>query len=133
VGLIRAPWAQRLGLHDQLLHHNARTDDVARFLRHVHHRLRRPLLWVCDYLPAHCSAVRYLRHEVWLDVAWLPGYAPDLDPVENVWSQSKYGDLANFIADDISHLHLTLDELLDEYRHDPGRLYSLFQAVQLTL
>jgi putative transposase len=133
--LARAPWAERFSLYHHLLRHNARTDDVVRFLREVHVHLRRPLLLVCDRLRAHRSAVRRLREAgcPWLDVAWLPGYAPDLDPVENLWSQSKYGDLANFIPDAISQLQETLDSLLQQYRHDPGRLYSFFHAMNLVL
>jgi transposase len=133
--LARAPWAERFTLYYNLLRHNTRTDDVVRFLREVHAHLRRPLLLVCDRLAAHRSAVRCLWDSEcsWLDVAWLPGYAPDLDPVENLWSQSKYGDLANFIPDDIVQLQETLDTLLQQYRHDPGRLYSFFHAMDLVL
>jgi len=29
-------------------------------------------------------------------VQWLPPYAPDLNPVEAIWSHTKHGDLANF-------------------------------------
>ena len=43
------------------------------------------------------------------------------------------GDLANFIPDDISQLHQTLDDLLQEYRHDPERLHSFFHAMKLLL
>ena len=32
-----------------------------------------------------------------LDVEWLPAYAPDLNPVEQVWNRCKYTDLANHI------------------------------------
>ena len=133
--LTRAPWAQRFGLYYDLLHHNTRTADVVRFLHHVHHRLRRPLLLVCDRLAAHRSAVRQLQKAgcSWLSVSWLPSYAPELDPVENLWSQSKYGDLANLIPDDISQLHNTLDDLLQDYRQDPSRLCSFFQAANVTL
>ena len=56
---------------------------------------------------------------------------PELDPVENVWSQSKYGDLANFVPDDVSQLHDTLQDLFQDYRHDPSRLDSFFRAVPL--
>ena len=133
--LTRAPWAERLGLYYDLLDHNTRTTDVVRFLCRVHRRLRRPLLVVCDRLPAHRSAVRRLRRAgcSWFKVSWLPPYAPELDPVENVWSQSKYGDLANHIPDDISQLHDTLDHLLHQYRNDPSRLHSFFQAADLIL
>jgi DDE superfamily endonuclease len=133
--LCRAPWASRLGLYYDLLDHNTRTGDVVRFLRYVHDHLRRPLLLICDRLSAHRSAVRHLLETdcAWLRVEWLPGYAPDLDPVESLWNQSKYGDLANCLPNDILELHETLDQLLREYRDDPGRLHSFFDAAQLTV
>jgi hypothetical protein len=133
--LSRAPWASRLSLYYDLWHHNAHTCDVVRFLRYVHGHLRRPLLLVCDRLSAHRSAARQLREAGcdWLRVEWLPGYAPELDPVENIWNQSKYGDLANCIPDDISQLHDTLDQLFQSYRHDPARLHSFFEAAELTV
>src|SRR5204863_6337615 len=79
----RAPWAARLGLYYELLDHNARTADFIRFLREVHAHLQRPLILVCDRLPAHRSAVRQLTESgaTWLHVEWLPAYAPELDPV----------------------------------------------------
>jgi transposase len=131
--LTRAPWAQRFGMYYDLLHRNARTDDVVRFLRRVHHHLRRPLLLVCDRLAAHRSAIRRLQQAGcrWLDVSWLPSYAPELDPVENIWSQSKYGDLANFVPENVSQLHDTLHDLFQDYRHDPARLDSFFRAIPL--
>lgn len=133
--LSRAPWASRLGLYYDLLDHNVHAIDAVRFVRDVHHHLQRPLLLVWDRLPAHRSAVRQLQQEAcsWLSVEWLPGYAPDLDPVESIWNQAKYGDLANWVPDDISELHDILDQLLQEYRHDPVRLLSFFKAVHLSL
>jgi transposase len=131
--ITRAPWASRLGLYYELLDHNARTADFVRFLREVHAHLRRPLILVCDRLSAHRSAIRQLQEAGarWLQVEWLPGYAPEIDPVEDVWNQSKYGDLANIIPNDISELHETLDHLLHTYRHEPNRLHSFFGAAHL--
>jgi len=85
-------------------------------------------------LPAHRSAVRHLLKAgaLWLRVEWLPAYAPDLDPVEDVWNQSKYGDLVNIIPNDIDELHEALDRLLETYRHQPNRLHSFFRAAHLT-
>jgi hypothetical protein len=133
--LSRAPRTSRLNLYYDLLHHNTRTPDVVRFLRHVHDHLRRPLLLVCDRLSAHRSAAKQMREAGcgWLRVEWLPGYAPDLDPVESIWNQSKYGDLANCIPHDIFQLHKTLDQLLRAYRGDPVRLHSFFEAAQLSV
>lgn len=131
--LTRAPWAERFGLYYSLLDHNACTADIVRFLRDVYGHLRRSLILVCDRWPVHRAAVHRLQKDgaSWLAVDWLPAYAPELDPVENVWDQSKYGDLANFIPDDILQMHDVLDDLLQQYRHDPGRLYSFFRSAHL--
>jgi transposase len=129
----RAPWASRIGLYYELLDHNAHTADFVRFLHEVHARLHRPLTLVCDRLPAHRSAVRQLLREGadWLHVEWLPAYAPELDPVEDLWNQSKYGDLANVIPDSAQELHKALDRVLQAYRHEPNRLHSFFHAARL--
>ena len=131
--LTRAPWAERFGLYYSLLDHNARTADVAWFLQDVHNHVRHTLLLVCDRWAVHRAAVRRLQQggADWLTVNWLPAYAPELDPVENVWNQSKYGDLANFIPDDIVQMHNVLDALLEQYRHDPDRLRSFFRSAHL--
>jgi transposase len=57
------------------------------------------LIW--DGLPAHKSA-RMKRHlesqKSWLEVERLPGYAPELNPVEQLWGNVKKSDLANLCA-----------------------------------
>jgi transposase len=40
----------------------------------------------------------------WLQVVELPGYAPDLNPVEPMWSAVKRKDLANYAATDLADL-----------------------------
>jgi transposase len=39
-----------------------------------------------------------------VEFEWLPAYAPELNPVEARWSNTKYSDLANFVPDDTPHL-----------------------------
>ena len=130
-----APWERRFGLYYDVLDHNCRAADILQFLHSLHHHLRRTMLLVWDRLNAHRSAAAQLKHAgcSWLQPRWLPAYAPELDPVEFVWTQSKYGDLANWIPDDIDDLQQHLVRLLEEYRHDPLRLYSFFQIAQLPL
>ena len=58
------------------------------------------LIW--DHLPAHRSRdmSQFLwaqRH--WLQIEWLPGYAPDLNPTEGVWSNIKGREMANLCQD----------------------------------
>jgi len=40
----------------------------------------------------------------WFEVERLPGYAPDLNPVEMIWDHTKYADLANFFPENLQHL-----------------------------
>jgi transposase len=120
-------------LYYTLLDHNARAPDFVRFLRDIHAHLRRPIILICDRLSAHRSAVRKLLAEGtrWLHVEWLPAYAPELDPVEDVWNQSKYGKLANVVPEDIEDLRRSLENVLETFRHEPNRLHSFFQAAHL--
>jgi transposase len=37
----------------------------------------------------------------WLSVVRLPAYAPDLNPVENVWGNIEGKELANLCTDDL--------------------------------
>ena len=86
---------------------NVRTRDVMRYLRRLHRLHRRSLVVVMDRLNVHRAAVRKLheRGAAWLDVEWLPAYAPDLNPVEALWSHAKHSALTNFVPDDVDHLY----------------------------
>ncbi len=54
------------------------------------------LIW--DHLPAHrsrdMSQFLWIQRD-WLQIEWLPGYAPDLNPTEGVWSNIKGREMAN--------------------------------------
>jgi len=73
------------------------------------HRLKRrfrgrPVILLWDGLPAHKSAAMatYLaRQRRWLTVERLPGYAPELNPVERLWSNLKGQELANLCPADL--------------------------------
>jgi transposase len=44
-----------------------------------------------------------------LQLERLPPYAPDLNPVEYLWSHLKYGKMANFVPDDVFQLDTVLN------------------------
>ena len=94
-GITVAPLRRRLGLYFQIYDHNIRSQEVIAFLSAVHRRLRRKFILVLDRYSVHRKAVRQLQaeHPDWLEVAWLPAYAPDLNPVELVWNRAKYRDM----------------------------------------
>lgn len=78
------------------------------FLRDLKRHLRgAPAILVWDGLPSHKSKAmkEYLwgqRH--WLRVEMLPGYAPDLNPVETLWGNIKGQELANRCAEDLAEV-----------------------------
>ncbi len=44
------------------------------------------------------------RYRRWVEIEWLPSYAPELNPTEQVWTRSKYADLANFLPEGTQEL-----------------------------
>jgi transposase len=130
-----SPQRRRLSVSFRVQEENVRAPDVMRYLRELHRQHRRPLVVVMDRLKAHRSAVRTLREggARWLHVEWLPAYAPDLNPVEPMWSQAKFTDLANFVPDDIHHLCDSVIEAVGDLQFRPHLLRSFFKSAQLSL
>jgi putative transposase len=52
----------------------------------------------------------------------LPPYAPDLDPVEELWNWLKYDELANFAPRDVPHLDRVVNARLYALHRDQARL-----------
>jgi transposase len=130
-----SPVRRRLSVYFRVHDHNVRTPDVVRYLRALHRHHPGPLIVVMDRLNVHRAAVRHLhqRGATWLHIEWLPSYAPELNPVEPLWSQTKYTDLANFLPDDVQHLDDAVIEAIDDLRFRPHLLRSFFQSAKLRL
>ena len=86
--------------------YNAET--LISFLEDLRRELRgRKVILIWDGLPAHKSKIMmaYLNSQRrWLEVVRLPGYAPDLNPVETLWSSLKGKDLSNLCRDRLSEI-----------------------------
>jgi hypothetical protein len=80
-------------------------DHPAKLLDTAHQHLDAPIVLVWDGLPAHKSAKMraLIAARPWLRVYRLPGYAPELNPVENLWSSVKRG-MANLAPGGIDDL-----------------------------
>ncbi len=130
-----SPKRQRLGLYFQLHEHNICSEDLVSFLTELQRCLKRKLIVVLDRWSAHRKAVRLLEEAKvnWLEVEWLPPYAPDLNPVEMVWNHSKYTDLANFIPDDLHQLKQAVTHSLQQMQNQSDLLRSFFRFAQLRL
>jgi transposase len=68
-----------------------------------------------------------------LELAYLPSYAPELDPVEGVWANLKGCELANRCCTDHAELIATAQVGSIRMRRDPGLLRSFLDRTGLTL
>ena len=58
----------------------------------------------------------------------LPGYAPDLNPVEMLWAYLKHGLMVNFVLADVLDLERVVLAKLKSVRADPKMIRSLWGA-----
>ncbi|MFQ5705629.1 MAG: transposase [Gemmatimonadales bacterium] len=130
-----SPNRHRLGLYFDIHDHNVDTDTFEAFVRGLRRQLRRRIILVLDRWSVHRSGVRRLleRFGAKVQVEWLPAYAPDLNPVEQVWSHSKYADLANYIPDDVETLADEVIDSLDQLSKDQTTLRSFFHHARLRI
>lgn len=131
--ITRAPQRMRHGLYFRLCPHNIDTAELVDFLITLHRQLRRPLLRVMDRWNVHRAAMRHLeeRYGDRFVIEWLPAYAPELNPVEQVWNHTKYGDLANFVPDAADDLHEAIETSLSKKRQRRPLLEAAFRFAKL--
>jgi transposase len=130
-----SPVRRRLGLYFDILDHNVQTDDFEAFVDHLLRRLGRSIILIIDRYSVHRAAVKRLlaRHGKRLQIEWLPAYAPELNPDEQVWNHTKYADLANFVPDDVLHLGRSVAASLRDQRSQQRLLRSFFKYAKLPL
>ena len=79
------------------------TVSLRQFLKQLRRFVRgHSVILIWDHLPAHRSFEMkkfLLRQRDWLQVEWLPGYAPDLNPAEGVWNNIKGREMAHLCPD----------------------------------
>lgn len=108
------------------LHPYHRRTDEADYIALVdaaHRRLGGAVALVWDNLNRHTSANmrRRIGERDWLSVEQLPGYAPDLNPVEGVWSAMRSG-LANLVPGGVDQRAALARARLKPVQYRPGLL-----------
>ncbi len=93
-------------------------ESLIEFLSDLNDIEQRSVLLIWDGLPAHRSRRMtdwiQSQHD-WLSVEQLPGYAPELNPLEQAWGNLKSRELANLCSD-------TIDEAADVAEHGLDRI-----------
>lgn len=72
-----------------------------------------------------------LRRFPRLQLEWFPAYAPELNPIEQLWNHLKYAKLANFAAEDVRQLDQIARRHLHRIKRNPSRLQSFLDAADL--
>jgi putative transposase len=135
-GLSLSPVAQRLGLYFRTFPNAyVTTPDTADFLRDLLRHLRGRVIVVWDRGPIHRGDPirRVLADYPRLTLACLPSYAPELNPVEQLWGHIKYGRLSNLAAPNADALDDLVTECLIDAKFDSNRLRSFYAATPLRL
>jgi transposase len=108
-------------------------DKVVAFLRGLLRHLRGNVVVVWDRGGNHKGPVirRFLARNRRLWVEMLPPWAPELNPVEPVWSWLKASELANFVPPDVAGLDDEVVDRLIELKFDPRLLRALWERSDL--
>lgn len=134
-----APKINRLNLYFKIYPENIRGEQVRDFLRELLRIKNDGLILILDRWSVHKRGLRLLKEELTeeemdkLHVEWLPAYAPELNPVEGVWSHSKCKELANCSPGDIHSLHELVEGSIEGKKRKPNLLKSFFKHAGLEL
>lgn len=110
-----------------------RERDFAELLDAAHRQLKAPIVLIWDRLAGHKSARmrELIADRPWLRVYLLPGYAPELNPVEKVWSAMKRS-LANLPATTAAALTTAVKNRLKRMQYRPGLIDGYLTATGLS-
>lgn len=128
------PGTPRLRLLLRLRPGTINGEAVIGFLRSLRRHVRGPVLLIWDGLPAHRSRivrdyVEAQRH--WLTVQQLPGYAPELNPLEGLWANLGACELANFVPDDLNELARQVRKGVRRVRRRPELPWAFLKHARL--
>jgi transposase len=131
--LTASPRRRKLALYAHFYRdQNLRAPEVAHFLRHLLRHLRGPvvLLWDDGTIHKGCPVKIFLPRHPRLLIYRFPGYAPELNPVEFVWTNLKRA-LANSVPEDDQDLKRLLHPPLQRLRQSQNLLWSCIEASDL--
>lgn len=109
-------------------------EQIVDFLKALKAHLKQPLLVIWDGLRAHRSHLvrAYLDTlDGHIQIAFLPPYAPDMNPVEYLWAWLKRHALANYCPDNLTELHITARNRLKSAQRRPSIIAACWSQATL--
>lgn len=110
-------------------------ETIVQFLKHLLRHIAGKLLIIWDGLPAHrgqaikdfLSAGATER----IHLERLPGYAPDLNPIEGIWQYLKYVEMKNLCCHTLDELRHELRKAISRLRHKTDIICACIEHVHL--
>jgi hypothetical protein len=109
--------------------------DYAGLIAAAHNQLHAPVILIWDNLNTHVSAAmrRFIEaHPEWLTEVRLPGYAPELNPVEGAWANLKNG-LGNLCVTNVDQLAAIIKSRLKSIQYRPALIDGFLAQTGLAL
>ncbi len=121
-------------LYFQMQERNVTTAGIIGFLQHQQQQIPGKLLLIWDGTSIHRSRAlqAYLStcEPGRLQLAMLPGYAPELNPEEGIWRYLKYTELKNLACQDLLHLKQELVKAIKRLRHKVKVIRACFTLAE---
>src|SRR5260370_21627268 len=114
---------------------NFHGESVMQFIELVRHKVRGPITLLWDRILIHRAKPvtdYFARHRRFV-VEMFPPYAPELNPVDNVWSYVKYNRLPNYTPRNLDELRERITADFSRLRKRPDLLKSFFKHTGLSL
>lgn len=108
--------------------------QIVEFLKALRAHINEPLLVIWDGLKAHRSNLvrEYLDStDGHIQMAFLPPYCPDLNPVEYLWAWLKRHALANFCPATLDELNITARNKLKSAQRRPCIISACWKQADL--
>jgi transposase len=131
-----SPRRRRLNCYYFLQPHDSIDDTIiVAVLKQMRRHFRRPIVLLWDRLGSHRSTFlkNYLKTVPDLHVEYFPPYAPELNPVEALWADTKTHDLAQFCPRDLTELEQATSNALHAKRHQQARIAGYLRKSKLPL
>ncbi len=106
---------------------------IVEFLPALRKQINGPVVMLWDRLPGHRSNIvkdQVGQYENW-QMEFFPGYAPELNPVEYLWSALKGKDIANFCSDALWQVEHKVRQAADRIGDEPDIIRGFLKASTL--
>lgn len=114
---------------------NFNSKKIIQFLSHLHKRISNPKTIIWDSIPIHGSHAvnNFIEGIPKITSEKFPPYAPELNPVDNIWGYIKFGRLANYAPPELSQLRSKVQDELMAIKKQEDLIHGFIRGSGLEL